>query len=190
MRLKALELSKEERAKLETIVRSCRVWRIRERSRTILMFSDGVPAKEIAIRQELTLEAVYENRYRWPQKGMASLSDVPRSGTPSKLQSEQIEQLTVWASSEEALTSTALLARLEHRFEVPVHRNMLTGTLRRAGLVWKRTQQSLKKASHYVSLFAVLSAVDCVEDSHIRPISQKAGLGFGDPQALLKAGGP
>ncbi|WP_218829112.1 helix-turn-helix domain-containing protein, partial [Burkholderia sp. HI2714] len=117
---------------------------IRDRSRTILMFSDGVRAKEIARRQELTLEAVYERRYRWLEKGMASLPDGPRSGAPSKLSPEQLEQLKVWAS-EEALTAPALLARLEEQFGVRVHRNTLTGALRRAGLVWKRTRHSLKK---------------------------------------------
>lgn len=63
--LKPLELTKEERSELEVLARSRRDWRTRDRSRTILMFSDGVPAKEIAKRQELTLEAVYERRYRW-----------------------------------------------------------------------------------------------------------------------------
>ncbi|AJG21731.1 hypothetical protein RR42_s0133 [Cupriavidus basilensis] len=47
------------------------------------MFSLGVPAKEVARQQELTLEAVYERRYRWLEKGMAALSDAPRSGAPS-----------------------------------------------------------------------------------------------------------
>ncbi|KWO73927.1 hypothetical protein WM31_00630 [Burkholderia ubonensis] len=108
------------------------------------MFSDGVPAKEIARRQELTLEAVYERRYRWLEKGMASLPDAARCGAPSKLSLEQLEQLKGWAS-EEALTATALLARLEEQFGVRVHRNTLTGALRRAGLVWKRTRHSLKK---------------------------------------------
>jgi DNA-binding Lrp family transcriptional regulator len=35
------------------------------------MFSNGMPAKEIAKRQELTLEAVYERGYRWLETGMA-----------------------------------------------------------------------------------------------------------------------
>ncbi|WP_157683022.1 winged helix-turn-helix domain-containing protein [Burkholderia ubonensis] len=68
---------------------------------------------------------------------------MPRSGALSEL-SEQHEQLKEWAS-EEALTATALLARPEERFGVRMHCNTLTGTFRRAGLVWKRTQHSLKK---------------------------------------------
>jgi transposase len=144
MTLKALELTEEERAKLETLARGRRDWRTRDRSRTILMFSDGVPAKEIAKRQGLTLEAVYERRYRWLAKGVAGLSDAPRSGAPSKLSREQLEQVKAWAS-EEALTATALLRRLEEKFGVRVHVNTLTGALKRAGLVWKRTRHSLKK---------------------------------------------
>ncbi|WP_455289834.1 helix-turn-helix domain-containing protein [Cupriavidus necator] len=108
------------------------------------MFSDGVPAKEIARRQELTLEAVYERRYRWLEKGVLGLSDAPRSGAPSKLSPEQVAQLKIWAS-EEALTAMALLTRLEEKFGVRLHRNTLTGVLKRAGLVWKRTRHSLKK---------------------------------------------
>lgn len=108
------------------------------------MFSDGVPAKEIARRQELTLEAVYERRYRWLAKGVGGLSDAPRCGAPSRLSPEQLEQLKVWVL-EEALTATTLLARLEEKFGVRIHRNTLTGALKRAGLVWKRTRHSLKK---------------------------------------------
>jgi transposase len=144
MTLKALELTEEERANLETLARGRRDWRTRDRSRTILMFSEGVPAKEIAKRQGLTLEAVYERRYRWLAKGVAGLSDAPRSGAPSKLSLEQLEQLKAWAS-EDALTATALLTRLEEKFGVRVHVNTLTGALKRAGLVWKRTRHSLKK---------------------------------------------
>ena len=143
--LKPLELTKEERSELEVLARSRRDWRTRDRSRTILMFSNGVPAKEIARRQELTLEAVYERRYRWLDKGMAGLSDAPRSGAPSKLSAQQVEQLKVWAT-QEALTAPELLARLEAKFGIRVHRNTLTGVLKRAGLVWKRTRHSLKKA--------------------------------------------
>ncbi|KVZ38329.1 hypothetical protein [Burkholderia ubonensis] len=104
------------------------------------MFSDGVPAKEITRWQELTLEAVYERRYRWLEKGMASLPGAARCDAPSQLSSEPLEQLKGWAS-EEALTATVLLARLEEQFGVRGHRR----ALRRAGLVWKRTRHSLRK---------------------------------------------
>ena len=75
MTLKSLELTKEERVTLEALVRGRRDWRTRDRSKTILMLSDGIAAKEMAKRQELTLEAVYERRYRWLAKGVAGLSD-------------------------------------------------------------------------------------------------------------------
>jgi transposase len=144
MRLKRLELSEAERIELEKMSNSRCDWRLRDRSRTILLLHDGVAAKEIAKRQELTLEAVYERRYRWLALGLASLPDAQRSGAPSKLSAEQIAQLKDWALAE-ALTAPMLLARLEERFGVQVHRNTLTAALRRAGLVWKRTRHSLKK---------------------------------------------
>ncbi|MFL9998170.1 helix-turn-helix domain-containing protein [Paraburkholderia sediminicola] len=78
-----------------------------------------MPAKEIAKRQGLTLEAVYERRYRWLAKGVAGLSDAPGSGAPSKLSLEQLEQLKAWAS-EDALTATALLTRLATAGELSV----------------------------------------------------------------------
>jgi len=48
--LKPLELTKEERSELEVLARSRRDWRTRDRSRTILMFSNGVPAKQLVAR--------------------------------------------------------------------------------------------------------------------------------------------
>ena len=95
MTLKSLELTKEERVTLEALVRGRRDWRTRDRSKTILMLSDGIAAKEMAKRQELTLEAVYERRYRWLAKGVAGLSDAPRRGAPSKLSTAHVEQLKV-----------------------------------------------------------------------------------------------
>ena len=53
--------------------------------------------------------------------------------------------MKVWAT-QEALTAPELLARLEEKFGIRVHRNTLTGVLKRAGLVWKRTRHSLKKS--------------------------------------------
>ncbi len=88
------------------------------------MFSNGVPAREIAWRQELTLEAMYERRYRWLEKGISDLSDAPRSGAPSKLSSERVEQLKVW-TMQEAPTATELLARSEEEFWTRIHRNTL-----------------------------------------------------------------
>ncbi|WP_414629462.1 winged helix-turn-helix domain-containing protein [Cupriavidus sp. SK-3] len=51
-----------------------------------------------------------------------------------------------WWATQEALTAVELLARLEEKFGIRVHRNTLTGILKRAGLVWKRTRHSLKNS--------------------------------------------
>jgi transposase len=144
MVVKALELSDEERVRLKYLMRRSEDWQERNRSETILLLSEGVPSKEVARRQELTLEAVYERRYRWNEKGLASLPTPRKGGAPKKLSEEQIEQLVVWAR-EEALSGPALLARLEEKWSVRVHVNTIITHLKRAGFVWKRTRHSLKK---------------------------------------------
>jgi transposase len=52
--------------------------------------------------------------------------------------------LLTWARAE-PLTLTALKARHVAAGGAPVHVNTLTGVLKRAGFVWKRTRHSLKK---------------------------------------------
>ncbi len=144
MKLKNLELSVEERAKLVEIVKKGSDWRARERAQTLLYFGDGMRAKAIAAKQELNLDTVYDRRKHWLAEGFASLADKHRSGAPSKLSEAHRELLRAWAT-EEALTAPALLAKLKAECDVVVHTNTLNATLKKMDFVWKRTRHSLKK---------------------------------------------
>jgi transposase len=142
--LERLELSEEELAILERGSKSRSDLRLRGRSQTILWFHEGVQAKEIACRLGLTLEAVYERRYRWHAKRLLSLRDAPGRGAPGKLSEEMLVDLKGWAT-EEALNARELLTRLQEKFDIQVHLNTVKNALKRAGCVWKRTRHSVKK---------------------------------------------
>jgi len=58
MKLKNLELSAEDRAKLLEIVEKGSDWRVRHRAQTLLYFGDGWRAKAIAAQQNLNLDTV------------------------------------------------------------------------------------------------------------------------------------
>jgi transposase len=73
------------------------------------------------------------------------LNDLPRSGAPRKISEEQA-QLLVTLASQEPLTARQLLAKHLVAGGCAVHLNTLTSTLHKAGLTWKRTRHSLKKA--------------------------------------------
>lgn len=145
MKLKELELSQEDRAGLQKIVDRGRDWRMRHRAQTLLHFGDGCTAKEIAARQELHLDTVYDRRKHWLQQGFVSLTDKPRSGSPSKVSAAQREQLRTWATAE-ALTARQLVSKLKEEFDVGIHPNTLGVILKQMGFVWKRTRHSLKKS--------------------------------------------
>lgn len=145
MRLKALELTDEERLRLKEIVLKGRDWRERGRALTILLLAEGLSGRAVAARQGVIAEVVYERRQRWLAKGFAGLPDASRSGAPPKLSGEQVLQVKEWAEAE-ALTAPVLLGRLNERFGVVVHRNTLVAALKKAGYVWKRTRHSLKKS--------------------------------------------
>jgi len=144
MRLKALELSDEERSRLNEIVKKGSDWRERERAQTILLLADGLSGVAVAAQQDVIPEAVYERRQRWLTRGFAGLPDGARCGAPPKLTGEHVLQVKAWAEAE-ALTAPVLLARLKEQFGVVVHRNTLIAVLKKAGYVWKRTRHSLKK---------------------------------------------
>lgn len=144
MKLKVLELRGEEREELLRLVEKGSDWRMRHRSQTLLYFSDGYTAKEIAAKQALHLDTVYDRRKHWLEEGFASLSDKPRSGTPSKVSEAQREQLRNWATSE-ALTARQLVSKLQEEFDIGIHPNTLGVILKKMNFVWKRTRHSLKK---------------------------------------------
>lgn len=143
---KVLELTEQDRAELVRIVQKGRDWRMRDRAQTVLYFSEGWKAKAIATEQNLHLDTVYDRRKNWLARGLASLADKHRSGAPAKLNGGHEEQLKLWAT-QQALTSRQLLSQLHEEFDVRIHANTLTSTLKKMGLVWKRTRHSLKKSA-------------------------------------------
>jgi len=55
-----LNLSADERAKLQEIVAKGSDWRARQRAQTLLYFHDGLSAKAIVALQNLNLDTVYD----------------------------------------------------------------------------------------------------------------------------------
>jgi transposase len=96
--------------------------------------------------QNLHLDTVYDRRKNWLARGLMSLADKHRSGTPPKLNEGHKEQLRLWAT-QQALTARQLLSKLHEEFDLRIHVNTLTNTLRQMGFVCKRTRHSLKKSA-------------------------------------------
>lgn len=144
MKKKVLVLSEADRAALEEIVKKGQDWRMRHRAQTLLYFSEGCSAKDIATRQDLHLDTVYDRRKHWLKDGFASLADKQRSGAPPKVNEAQREQLRAWASTE-ALTARDLVSRVKEEFDIAIHPNTLGTMLKRMDFVWKRTRHGLKK---------------------------------------------
>jgi transposase len=144
MKLKVLELSQEERARLLQIVEKGRDWRMRHRAQTLLYFGDGWPAKAIAAKQDLHVDTVYDRRRDWLSEGLTSLADKSRCGAPSKVSEAQREQLRQWATAQ-ALTARQLVTKLSQEFDITIHPNTLGVILKQMNFVWKRTRHSLKK---------------------------------------------
>jgi len=110
MKLTHLELSVDERAKLQEIVEKGSDWRARQRAQTLLYFNDRWSAKAIVEQQDLNIDMVYDRRKNWLSKGYAFLYDVHRSGVPPKLNVIRLDQIKTWAE-EEVLTGSAKVAR-------------------------------------------------------------------------------
>jgi transposase len=144
MKLSDLELSADDRAKLQEVVAKGSDWRARHRAQTLLYFDDGLRAKDIVALQDLNIDTVYDRRKNWLSMGFAFLFDVHRSGAPPKLNAIHREQIKIW-TEEEALTAPAIVARLKEECDVEVSVGTVRNALKALGTIWKRTRHSLKK---------------------------------------------
>jgi len=144
MKLSPLELSADDRAKLQEVVAKGSDWRARHRAQTLLYFDDGLSANAIVALQDLNIDTVYDRRKNWLSKGFAFLYDVHRSGAPPKLNAIHLDQIKTWAEAE-ALTAPAIVGRLKEECNVDVSVSTVSNALKALGFIWKRTRHSLKK---------------------------------------------
>ena len=146
MTLKALELDEISRQRLQWIVRRGQNWRERERAQTLLLMAQGLSRQAVAHELGLNVRTVGTTRRAWLAGGLDALGDLPRSGAPKKLGAQHVERIVEWAVAE-PLTAAGLMARHNDAGGPQVHLNTLVGTLKEAGLVWKRARYSLKKVA-------------------------------------------
>jgi len=145
MSVKRIPLAESEQDLLQAIAKKSPDWRERDRAQTILLLSAGQTVFSIAEQQNVQPETIRLRRRRWLKTGLASLSDQPRSGAPSKLSDAHRDLLKEWIDAE-PLTCRVLVSRLAVECDVVVSANTLRNELKRMGYVWKRTHYSLKKS--------------------------------------------
>lgn len=139
-----LSLKPDDRARLQQIVARGEDWRERERAQTLILLADGLSLSEAAQEIGIHVRTAGFTRLDWLARGFESLVDKPRSGAPRKISPEQLGKV-IDAARSEPLTGKALLAKHVEEGGTLVHLNTLTGALKAAGFVWKRTRHSLKK---------------------------------------------
>jgi transposase len=140
-----LRLTEEHRRMLMATAQKDTNWRVRERAQTVLHFDAGHSAEAVAELMGLHVRTVSSTRTAWLAQGFASLPDLARAGAPEKLLAAQSSKLVEWARSQPA-SARDLQSRLESEGGPHVHLNTIRATLRRAGMVFKRTRHSLKKS--------------------------------------------
>jgi putative transposase len=99
-KLPAVEVTVEERAELERVVRRRTAGQqLVERARIVLLASDGLSNSEVARTMDVHIDTVRKWRRRWcGTRGVplaelsvtARLGDAPRPGTPARITPEQV----------------------------------------------------------------------------------------------------
>ena len=114
---KRIEISAEDRAALERIVRSRKAERrMVERARIVLEAGEGRSAAEIARRVGCSLATAKKWRARYERAGLAGLSDAPRPGRPLVHGPEVRARLVALACTRPPETPTGLRGeRWTHR---------------------------------------------------------------------------
>ena len=140
----SLQLTSDDRSRLQWIVLRAENWHERERAQTLILLDDGLSMAQAAIEVGIHVRTVGFTRQDWLARRFESLVDKPRSGAPQKISQEQLSKVLAAARSE-PLTAKALLAKHVEDGGTLVHLNTLKDALKAAGFVWKRTRHSLKK---------------------------------------------
>lgn len=140
----SLKLTSDDRSRLQWIVLRAENWRVRERAQTLILLDDGFSLAQAADQVGIHVRTVGFTRKDWLARAFESLTDRPRSGAPRKISPQELSKILDAARSE-PLTAKALLARHVEEGGTLVHLNTMTGALKAAGFVWKRTRHSLKK---------------------------------------------
>jgi transposase len=141
---KLLYLSEENRSVLEEIYKRDPNWRIRERAQTLLLLDDKFSRIEVAEHVGINLRTVGTTMNEWLKNGIYSLSDRPRYGAPSKINSEERAFLKK-AATEEPLSAKDLLKKHIDNGGKKVHSNTIMNAIKSLGFVFKRTRHSLEK---------------------------------------------
>jgi transposase len=84
-----LSLSEAEQSALEDMVRNSASHRIRQRSQALLWSNSGKDRNTIAELYGTKPDTISAWFKRWESEKLSGLSDLPRSGRPTKLNEEQ-----------------------------------------------------------------------------------------------------
>ena len=79
-----LELTEEERVRLETFYRESSHLKVRERAQGLLLLSQGYSRSEISALLEKRLDTISGWYHRYQSERTWDLTDAARSGRPSK----------------------------------------------------------------------------------------------------------
>lgn len=92
--LRRIELTEEQRAELQSRRRSRTIKHADAlRARIILLAADGVKSAEIAERVGVSRRNVYKWVWRFDEEGLDGLADKPRSGRPSTVDSDTVDEV-------------------------------------------------------------------------------------------------
>jgi len=108
----ALQLSKEDKAKLHKIINSpTSAQRSVRRARIVLESASGRPVSEVAQSLGVSRQTVWLWRKRFHEAGLAGLEDAPRSGRPPTISQEVAAQIIDRAVHAEGRVSSRKVAR-------------------------------------------------------------------------------
>lgn len=118
--------------------------RARRRAQCLMLLHEGVDIEHTAQRCGLCRKSVGLTRDKWLAQGLAMLRDRPRRGAPRRLDEQAARQL-VRQACQQPCTAVELARQHTQASGQPVSPQTVIKTLKRHGLVCKRTRHSLKK---------------------------------------------
>lgn len=119
--------------------------RVRERAQMVELSNQGKKINEIVeiVGKNRDTVSTWLNKYE--HYGIAGLFDGKHSGRIPTVKDRLKERIIEIAESEATCTSQYITEIIENEFDVRLHPNTIKYNLRKAGYIYKRTRNSLKK---------------------------------------------
>ena len=133
-----------EKEELNSLYKYGKTQRVRIRSHIILQSDKGKRVRELVDIFGFHYDTICDLITAYNKKGISGLYDLPKSGRPPAMSSEEME-FVLKMVAQDSRNLNLILSELENKFNKKISKITLIRFLKKKRFIWKRMRKSLKK---------------------------------------------